>query len=452
MPRMAAVGVGSEVQYSTIVSSNSVLSEFHGMGQPLVPIATCDIKCVGVVKWHKSLSLTMFGCENGSVHISDGDSFMSFKGHDGENECICDFPFQAPILHCRYLNPECVHEGHLAPVHDGVFSNDGSLMYTISKRDPRILRWDLKSEGRPKVLQRSVENPLDLHGYGSITLDEGRAEVIALRLVEGLASRTLVVVFDMHSGKILREYKGRGCYYDIWAGVITPTNCIYTGKETNVLYFDIMINRANVDGSNDHILQNRSHMQLVRGYIECMTLSADKTKLAVGTSLASVLLFAVSTDMTGPVLRKFQTYYGHCRVDVNSPHKQREQCSCATDTASQKCSFISHRDVVYNVEFDSSDKRVISFSNGYVLERNGSHDSDPNENITELWVPFDAFGEVPGAARRRKVFRVPKYTDLVATRRANLQAAAMAFCPRLGVYSMLGEIEPSLLRMIADFI
>jgi len=276
-------------------------------------------------------------------------------------------------------------------------------------------------------------------------------------LIEGMLSGTLVVVFGMHNGQILREYEGRGTYYNIWAGVITPTTCIYTGKKTNVLYFDIMINRVNAD-VHAHTLQNRTGMQLVRGYIQCMALSADNTKLAVGTSLASVLLFAICTDATGQILQKFRTYYGHWRVGVVSPDQQREQCSCAMDTASQHCSFISHRDVVYNVEFDASDKRVISFGNGYVLERNASQDSDADANIVERCVPFTnttehvRFGDIPEEFRRREVFRVPDYKEFIATRTAKLEAAAMSMVPRLGVGSMLGDIDPNLLKMIADFV
>ncbi|KAJ1464765.1 hypothetical protein T484DRAFT_1757858 [Baffinella frigidus] len=438
MPRMWPIQVTLSgeygVKYSTFVSKGT-LSEFQGMGKPLVPVATCDMNCVGVVKWHKNLSLTMFGCDDGSVHISDGNSFVSFKGHD---------------------------EGHVGSVYDGMFSNDGSILYSISKLDPRILRWDLESEVRqPMVMQGSKANPLDLYGFVAITLDEERAEVIALRLIEVASSGTLVVVFGMHNGQVLREYKGLGSYYRIEAAVITQTNptcIIYTGEQTNILYSDVMINQVNVDGSHDLILQTRSHLQLARGYIQCMALSADNTKLAVGTSLASVLLFTVSTDKNCQILQKFRTYFGHWLTGVVSPDEQRKQCSCATDTALQKCSLVSHRVVVYNVEFDSSDKRVISFGNGYVLERNASQDSDADANIVERWVPFKTtteyrgYGGIQEAPKRRVVFRVPNYMEFVKIRTAKLEAAAMAMVPRLGTASLLGDIEPNLLIMIADFV
>jgi WD40 repeat protein len=467
--------------------SHSILSEYESEDKPLIRVGDFNMNLVTVVKYHPNLTIMMFGCQDGTVHISDGNSCTTYMGHTSLKNCICEMGTRE-LSRGPVWNSECRNTAHTSAVYDGVFSKDGTRMYTISKFDQRILKWNIDNPtlSRPTVIQQRADQTvyLNTHGYVALHLSEERNEIIALRIIEDLFSGNLVDVFAMDTGAQIRIYKEKTkIYYYIWAGVVVdtePVSVVYTSRNLKSISCNFLTEEIRDDGSTSNVVVQKSSLRVTNGHIQCMALSTDHKKIAIGTTCGSVLVFKINADVMAIVLDRCVMFYGHFIKGMKRFRKQCDSCACATRNVkniSKKCSltshigvlcccetkrneetclFKSHHGVVNDLEFSKSGKKIISFGDGDILERtlsdescDGIVDSDI-PMMTTSWRLRTSNDEGPMEPDRRLVFRVPNHIELV--KRGKFKAFAMGLLPRLGENSCIHQLDPDLVKMIAGYV
>jgi WD40 repeat protein len=285
----------------------------------------------------------------------------------------------------------------------------------------------------------------------------------------------------MDTGLQLRVYKEKTkIYYYIGLGIVVdtePVSIIYTSRTLKSISCDFLTENVERNGSRVNVLEQKSTLRISNGYIQCMALSTDKTKIAIGTTCGSVLVFTINTDAVTIVLNNCVMFYGHFMEGIKRFSKQCDSSSCAmkkgktkcsfkshrgvlcccdTKTKDETCSFKSHHGVVYGVEFNKAGNKIISFGDGDVFERTVSN--DPCNHIVDSDIPMVTTswrlrrtnGEEPLEPGRRLVFRVPNHIEFV--KRGKFQAMAMGLLPRLGQDSCIRHLDPDLIKMIAGYV
>jgi WD40 repeat protein len=452
------------------------LSFAEGIAEPTALFGSSAMHKVCMVEYHPKLTLIVVGCDNGSLHVFDGDVWETCRGHDGSGECRCVTDFTRPVSRWFAWNPLCAYSGHVGHVTDCAFTEDGAQLFTVARSDSRLLAWDLKTPafGRPKIIQQNCTNAIDLSGFISVTLVEGRKEVVAMREMHGLHSNTLVVVFNMDTGMNLRSYQAADTrYYHLTFGFATPTTpmlAVFTSIDATVLH----VQRCLQSGMGDHGIQFRlrldKSLELEEGYFTCAALSPNNTNFAVGTSLGSVFVYELSFDndmdnQGGFNLLKIQTWQPHRRSDYRFHSAQTTDCGCFMGPAVGLCRMHSHRGPVDRVQFDFDDQRVTSFAYSSAMQRSVSQHSVTCKDAS---VCYDEFFDVRSGdntgltldrgtsvhgdrlARKNRVFMVPNFELLLVEKQH--EALAMGLMPRLGDRSIMRLLEPDLLRLLCTFV
>jgi WD40 repeat protein len=385
-------------------------------GQPMTHVHKNNESMKGVVSVETDpySTMTMFGCADGSVYVTDGfENHQGAKGHDGEGvlegkKCVC-MPSEGSGW---VYNDACLQNGHTSVVRGGVFGKKdgqpGGKLFTFSPLDTRMLEWDLTTTPKrsattggyllPKPRVFVVQNKPDIggfsedtSGYISVALNCDESELFGMKQVDRCTTGSLVHVWNANTGIELRRYGGHGTCCKIWVGLVIPETFVNSAKVvgSSTTRSEICFNTLGnilVKHQPQHPapplatykLEKRGSFKLPHGFVESMAVTRDKERLAVGTSEGVVLLFNLGShdiEMQTSIAALDKVFYSHLsRSSANNAQPTTERftasCTCVTSVAGVFCKMQSHRGLVYHVQFSRDGKQITSFSSGMILTRN----------------------------------------------------------------------------------